>query len=124
MKPFCVVVCFEDASRRRFVLVRNRRRGWELPGGWIEDGEDPLEAGRREFEEETGRALGDARRVELSPGAPWTALVTGLLGPPGRKAEGDVVVEWRLVQSLRDAPGLSFPDDPYHLIGSALDRRL
>lgn len=29
---------------------------WTLPKGWVEPGEDPLEAARREFEEETGFA--------------------------------------------------------------------
>jgi 8-oxo-dGTP pyrophosphatase MutT (NUDIX family) len=41
------------------VLVRQYRHGvcdvlWELPGGVVEDGEDPLEGARRELLEETG----------------------------------------------------------------------
>lgn len=34
--------------------ARGRRRGWTLPGGGIEPGEDPAGAAVREIEEETG----------------------------------------------------------------------
>jgi 8-oxo-dGTP diphosphatase len=36
---------------------------WQLPGGWIEVGESPQQAARREVEEETGLLLGDLRFV-------------------------------------------------------------
>lgn len=39
---------------------RKRDEGWwSLPKGVIEEGEDPLERARREFEEETGRSVED-----------------------------------------------------------------
>lgn len=57
------------------VLVRQFRFGiddlsWEIPGGVIERGEDPLAAGLRELQEETGFAGGQARllaRVHPNP---------------------------------------------------------
>jgi len=39
----------------RFLMVYNeRRRGWEMPGGHVEDGETSEQAAVREFEEEAG----------------------------------------------------------------------
>ena len=45
-------VAFRDG---RFLMVYNqKRRGWEMPGGHIEEGETPEEAAVREFSEESG----------------------------------------------------------------------
>lgn len=38
---------------------------WSLPKGEYEDGDDPLESARREFEEETGAALEATELLEL-----------------------------------------------------------
>ncbi len=48
------------------VLVKQFRFGvqdfcWEIPGGLLDDGEDPVAAGRRELLEETGFGGGEAR---------------------------------------------------------------
>jgi 8-oxo-dGTP pyrophosphatase MutT (NUDIX family) len=53
-------------ERRRVLLVRRHRfvgdrQGWELPGGLVDDGEDPGEAALRELEDTTGYRAG---RVE------------------------------------------------------------
>jgi 8-oxo-dGTP pyrophosphatase MutT (NUDIX family) len=48
-----------------WLMVRHIERGWELPGGWVEDGEDCEMAALREVYEETG-LLGIARKTALN----------------------------------------------------------
>ena len=52
-----------------WIMVKNRSRGWELPGGRLNKGEAPEEAALRELFEETG-VLGTAKAIEgdLLPG--------------------------------------------------------
>lgn len=54
-----------DDQDRVLLMWRHRfvqdRWGWELPGGLIDEGEEPVEAAVRELEEETGYRAG---RVE------------------------------------------------------------
>jgi 8-oxo-dGTP pyrophosphatase MutT (NUDIX family) len=51
-----------DDSKRILLIWRHRfvtdRWGWEVPAGWIDGGEDPETAVRREIEEETGYRAG------------------------------------------------------------------
>jgi 8-oxo-dGTP diphosphatase len=54
-----VPLSHEDAC---FLMVKHVKRGWELPGGWIESGEDAEMAALREVFEETG-LLGTAKSV-------------------------------------------------------------
>ena len=48
-----------------WIMVKNKKRGWELPGGRIFDGEGPDEAALRELYEEAG-ILGTAKAMEFS----------------------------------------------------------
>jgi 8-oxo-dGTP pyrophosphatase MutT (NUDIX family) len=57
--PPVAIALVLDADDRVLVLRTHRhvvdQEGWELPGGIVEPGEDPLEAAAREAAEETGR---------------------------------------------------------------------
>jgi 8-oxo-dGTP diphosphatase len=48
-----VAGCVRD-SAGRLLLVRTAWRGWEFPGGQVEQGEDPITALHREIREESG----------------------------------------------------------------------
>ena len=80
----CVVVLATDAHDR-VVLVRNRKRKFELPGGGVEEGEDVLAAAIREFYEETGQYLvaypgGRVLRGTPKPGADYDSEIYVLRG--------------------------------------------
>lgn len=129
---------FESPRLDRFLLVRHKKRGWELPGGHVEPGESPLEGARREWVEETGlpldRLQAVARHVrpdgsvgELFLGAvrseepavvgegeaAGVALV-GAVDPRGR------IVDQRWVRRLDECAPLAFPGDPYRELAQAV----
>jgi 8-oxo-dGTP pyrophosphatase MutT (NUDIX family) len=119
-RPFAIVVCFETSEQERFVLARHEERGWELPGGHLEEGEAPLATARREFHEEIGRRLDGAHLVATWPTPEGTCHVaSGRLGDPVGEGE-EAIREWRLVHSLDEAEPLAWPDDPYEEIERAL----
>jgi 8-oxo-dGTP diphosphatase len=99
----CVGAVIVDDEGRVFVHRRGPNRTlfpgcWDLPGGHVEPGEAPLEALRREIEEETGWRL---RRVVAELGeTTWT-------GDDGiRRRELDYLVE---VDGDLAAPRLEWP---------------
>ena len=58
MRRVAVTAVLDDAGERVLLMRRHRfivdRWVWELPGGYVDDGEDPAGAAAREVEEETG----------------------------------------------------------------------
>ncbi len=136
-RPSVAVVVIDEQGR---VLMLWRHRfitdtwGWEIPAGWTGDGESPVEAARREVEEETGWRPGSL--TELCSYHPLDGLSDLSLvlyrangatytGQPADKSESSRI-EWlpldevpRLLQDglLRDGPSLTalsvvlaFPD--------------
>jgi len=69
MKRFkaCGILCFREAPRRQFLLMRHPTR-WDLPKGHIEDGESELECALRETQEETDFT---PQQIRLDPDFLW-----------------------------------------------------
>src|SRR5262249_48349469 len=63
-------------------LLKNERNEWELPGGRLENGEDPPSCVSREIEEELGlsatpRIILDSWNFQVIPGR-WVLIITYL----------------------------------------------
>tara|TARA_X000000368_G_C22984776_1_gene691617 strand:+ start:912 stop:1298 length:387 start_codon:yes stop_codon:yes gene_type:complete len=111
---FVVAWTYSTEEDECWIMVKNRSRGWELPGGSLNKGEAPEEAALRELFEETG-VLGTAKAIEgdLLPGGyvvlveieipvspePWESLddaieeVGWCLQLPENSAWGDEEIE-------------------------------
>jgi 8-oxo-dGTP diphosphatase len=78
------LVGFDDTDVPKVLLIRRGRPGtpfegcWALPGGFVDENEDLLDAARREMREETQVELKDLRQV-------------GAFGKPGRDPRGHVI---------------------------------
>jgi 8-oxo-dGTP diphosphatase len=67
-----VVGCLVRNDENKVLLIKHCKRGWEIPQGRVEEGENLLDALRREVQEEAG--------VEIEPGP--LAAVWSMLSPP------------------------------------------
>lgn len=120
-KPYTVIVATRvDDGVAQFMMVRHRERGWELPGGKVEDHEGPVHCALREFREETGHLLSDPKFVMKMEKDNGTCYVfCGGLGPAAKGKDEDEAIEERGWFTALPEP-LAFPDDPYEEIGEAM----
>jgi len=101
----CVSALVEDADGR---LLLSRRAIepylglWDCPGGFLEEGEHPLDGLRRELAEETGLVAGPARFVGIwmdvygdAPDAAATLNIYWAVRVEGEPAPADDVAELR-----------------------------
>ena len=117
-----VVATRNGGERTEFLMVRHRERGWELPGGKLEDNEGPVHCALREFREETGHLLSSPKYVMKLQKPDGTCHVfTGNLGARVNDVRADEAIEamdW--YSRLPPLEDLAFPDDPYDELGAAL----
>lgn len=61
-KEYTRVVCLSRYKNKYLFCYNKNRKGWEIPGGHIETGENWQDAAKREMYEETG-----AKKISLYP---------------------------------------------------------
>jgi ADP-ribose pyrophosphatase YjhB (NUDIX family) len=106
----------------RLLLVRRAidpgRGKWDLPGGFLAEGEHPLDGLRRELAEETGLdvELGEFLGAWLDPYDGRTVLgltYAGRAGPgEGRAADDVAELRWFAPRELPEAAEFAFPSHP------------
>jgi 8-oxo-dGTP diphosphatase len=116
----CVSVLVEDGEGR-LLLARRAVEPylglWDCPGGFLEEGEHPLDGLQRELAEETGLVAGPARFVGIwmdvygdAPEAAATLNIYWVVRVEGEPVPADDVAElrWFASTALPGADGLAF----------------
>ena len=69
--PVAAGALFFDEASRILLVKPTYKEGWDIPGGYVEPGETPVEACRREVAEEPGleREIGGLLVVDWAPSA-------------------------------------------------------
>ena len=131
-QEYTVLLVFDSFVLDRFVMARHVVRGWELPGGRVEAGEELLAAARREWDEECGLPLHRVEPLvlhERPDGSLGHVFLGAMAATPGARLDAPAgrdakIAEVRLVRALADVTPMAFPDDPYAEVAGAVLRRL
>ena len=97
-----------DGERWIVMVERGDGHGWAVPGGYVEDGEDPTAAAIRELAEETGLRL---------PGALWQTLPARYVPDPRASDEAWMVT----VPARTHLPVSQYEDSPFPIVLGADD---
>jgi len=100
---FAYVIAFRGDA---FLMVKNKHRKWEMPGGRLLDGESHEVGARREFLEETGSLLTDLIG-EIEIDREGGKVFVGFAGRRTNCELSDEILEVREFTKL--PKGLSFP---------------
>ena len=132
-KDWCIVIpALDTPNGRQFVMVRQWRHGskclsLEFPGGVMENGEEPEEAGRRELYEETGYKPASMKKLgEFSPNPAimsnkvYFYLAEDLTTDGKQKLDEDEFVEIEIVDEKEVINGMGKEPYIHALMGTAL----
>ena len=100
-----------DDETSKCLFVRHQTKGLELPGGAIEFGETPLQAGLRELSEEAGIQLPSMHALTLVTMIPvvdhrggcWLDIIYGTVVRPYQietQQESELPVQWLTVEEV------------------------
>jgi 8-oxo-dGTP diphosphatase len=100
----------------RLLLARRalepRRGHWDLPGGFLDEGEDPVDGLRREFREETGLDVEPVEllRIDIEPyDDRYVFSVTWIVTAAGEAVAADDVEELRWFRPSELPGEMAFP---------------
>ncbi len=106
---FVSIVAFKKDGT--FLMVKNRKRGWEWPSGYIEPKEDPMSSAMREFREESGYDIVDIQEVRVRRHAMGGTFYTGYLGIQQAEISAREMESLDFFAVLPPENKLSFPDE-------------
>lgn len=101
---FVSIVAFKPDGT--FLMVKNRKRGWEWPGGFIEPNEDPMISAIREFREESGYQIDDVLEIRRDASGTFYA---GRLGDKISEISAREMSSLDFYSALPKSSELSFP---------------
>lgn len=114
MRPAAMTAILDEAGDRVGLIWRHRFApslwNWELPGGLVDEGEDPEETARREVTEEVGLTIQGLRHLVSfepvvgmvrSPHHVYAARAVGTESQPTEQNEGDGL-QWVPLESIKE----------------------
>jgi len=106
-----LVMLESDEQTSKCLFVRHQTKGLELPGGAIEFGETPIQAGLRELSEEAGIRLSSTHALTLVTMIPvvdhrggcWLDIIYGTIARPYQietQQEAELPVQWLTAEEI------------------------